>query len=169
METHRMPCKQAMAAACRSWGGNTGLLGECSGSEAWILERARKAADSNHELATEGPLWTHHLFNTLGYLHTPSPVNNSPVMNYMLWISEELDLKQLIFKYFYQKNFLIRSGFWSSQRRILPFFLLVMPLKRRIPNSHLRNLVLSDKPVGIPEQWLRFRSQTMLIRIIKQP
>ena len=26
-------------------------------------------------------------------------------MNYMLWIPEALDLKQLIFKYFYKKNF----------------------------------------------------------------
>ena len=84
---------------------NPGLSGECSRSQAWILEQARKAADSNQELATEGPLWTHHLCNTLGHLHTPSPVNNSPVMNYMLGISEELDLKQLIFKYFSQKNF----------------------------------------------------------------
>ena len=67
---------------------------------------------------------------------------------------------------FYQKNFLIWWGFWRSHRRILPFFLLAMPLKRRLPNSQLRNLVLSDKPLGIPEQWLRFRSQTMLIWIV---
>lgn len=87
METHRMHQSTGNGDSVLPLRRNLGCRESAQGHKPELDRRGRLQTPYNQGWLLGPSLNPSFILTCLRHLHTPSPVSNSPVMNYMLWIS----------------------------------------------------------------------------------